>query len=105
MSLGHEPDVGAAVARFVPEHVAGAVGVEVSGAGGLPAERMQPDIDAAGPLAILDFPGLGVAVARIITEHIGRAVIVEIAARGKNPPRGMRPDIDTARPASICHLP
>ena len=52
LAVDQAPDVGVARRRIVPEHVAGAVGVEVADAGDVVAGRMHADRGAAGPLAV-----------------------------------------------------
>ena len=59
--------------RVEPEHVAGAVVVEVAEAGRLVAGRMRADIRAAGPLAVRELPDVDVAVRRIVPGEIARS--------------------------------
>ena len=57
------PDVGVACRRIEPQHIAGAVLVEVADAGDLIAGRVQTDRAAAGPLAVVK---LQMSVSRVV---------------------------------------
>src|SRR4051794_30750543 len=93
-SVRHQPFLDEARGRIVPEHVAGAVAVEIPDPGDLRGGRMTAGAGACGPLAVLQQPSFDRAGARVVPEHIVSAVIVEIPhARDLGGSIGMSPDI------------
>src|SRR5262245_41599396 len=62
---------------------------------------MRADIDAAGPLAVVDLPDVDVAGRRIVPEDVVGAVAVEIAAERGLPAGRMRAGIDAAGPLAV----
>src|SRR5262249_20244674 len=79
--------------------------VEVAAAERLPAGRMRADADAAGPLAVLDFPEIDIAAGRIEPDQVGRSVVIEVAPAIQGVSGRMCADVDAAGPFRIPDLP
>src|SRR5437764_15209404 len=84
------PDFDIATRRVEPEHVAGAVGVEVAAERRLISCRVRADVDTAGPFPAADLPEIEIAAACVLPEQIAGAGVIDIARGGCKPACRMR---------------